>query len=232
VTRADDRDSAPSAELLRYYAERAPDFDKVYARPERQGDLRALRNLLSRWFAGQRVLEVACGTGYWTGCIAGSAHSVLATDLSDEMLAVARRRHFQRGNVSLQRVDALSLEGVPKDFTAAFAGFWWSHVPRRLLPGFLRALNAHLRPGALVVFVDNRFVEGSCSPMADRTDEDGNTYSVRRLRDDSVIEVLKNFPTRRELLERLMPIGSDVQFVPFTYYWCVRYHALAGEESH
>ena len=41
-------------------------------------------------FAGAKVFEVACGTGYWTEVLARSAASVFATDINDEVLAVAR----------------------------------------------------------------------------------------------------------------------------------------------
>ena len=63
---------------------------------------------------------------------------------------------------------------------------------------FLNVLHARLEPGALVVFTDNRYVEGSSLPIT-REDADGNTYQERRLRDGTEYEVLKNFPEEAEL---------------------------------
>ena len=48
------------------YARRAAVYERVYAKPERQADLRAMKAALPVAFAGRRVLEVACGTGWWT----------------------------------------------------------------------------------------------------------------------------------------------------------------------
>ena len=63
-----------------YYAARAPEYDAIYLKPERQADLRAIEHWLPPVFAGANVLEVACGTGYWTQFLAPVAASVLAVD--------------------------------------------------------------------------------------------------------------------------------------------------------
>ena len=62
------------------------------------------RRLLQERSLGDAV-EFGCGTGYWTRVIAGNAQQVIATDLSDEMLAVAQNqlRGFQ--NVRIQKAD-------------------------------------------------------------------------------------------------------------------------------
>lgn len=56
-----------------YYASRAPEYDRVYLKPERQADLDAIRRWLPPLFAGRSVLEVARGTGYWTQYLAPRA---------------------------------------------------------------------------------------------------------------------------------------------------------------
>src|SRR6185436_1938401 len=58
--------------LLRYYAQRAPEFERVYEKPERDGELQKMREYIETAFAGANVLEVACGTGYWTEVLSRS----------------------------------------------------------------------------------------------------------------------------------------------------------------
>jgi len=64
--------------MKEYYQKRAPVYDRVYAYPERQADLRFLEEYIPEQFSGLDVLEIAAGTGYWTQYIAGQAQSILA----------------------------------------------------------------------------------------------------------------------------------------------------------
>lgn len=217
----------PDATLVEYYARRAGEYERIYAKPERQEDLATLRALLKQWLAGHRVLEVACGTGYWTQIISESAVSVLATDLNEETLEIARRKPYPKRNVGFQLADAWSLPDLNGNFTAGFAAFWWSHVPRQTIHVFLEALHRKLSAGALVVFVDNNFVEGSSTPVA-RRDEAGNTFQKRRLEDGSEFEVLKNFPTETELRTAVQRIANDIDFTPLKYYWLLTYTLCAA----
>jgi tripartite-type tricarboxylate transporter receptor subunit TctC len=50
-----------SLEMKDYYAARAKEYDKIYAKPERQQDLRAIEQWLPTKFAQCEVLEVAAG---------------------------------------------------------------------------------------------------------------------------------------------------------------------------
>ena len=81
-----------STDLIRYYAERAPEYEKIYHKPERQSDLALLHEIVRRAFTGQHVLEIACGTGYWTETLGRCADSVTATDINEEVLEIARAK--------------------------------------------------------------------------------------------------------------------------------------------
>jgi demethylmenaquinone methyltransferase/2-methoxy-6-polyprenyl-1,4-benzoquinol methylase len=209
--------------LESYYAQRAESYERIFAKPERQGELRALEAWLPGCFAGRHVLEVACGTGWWTPHGARHAASWLATDLNPETLAVARRKAMP-AHVRFAIADAYTLDDLPAQptFDAAFAGFWWSHVPIERLPQWLALLHARLQPGARVVMLDNRYVEGSSTPIS-RRDEQGNSYQQRRLDDGSAHEVLKNFPTRDGALALLAEAARHAEWVEHPHYWTLRY---------
>jgi SAM-dependent methyltransferase len=208
--------------MIDYYALRAPEYERIYHKPERQSDLAVLRRRVSDFFQGADVLEIACGTGYWTEVIAPSARSILATDSGEEVLEIARGKSYPPARVRFATADAFDLAGVTGRFDAAFAGFWWSHVRREDLPNFLDGFHARLAPGSRVMFLDNRYVEGSSTPIA-RIDEEGNTYQSRRLSDGSGHEVLKNFPTPHEVADRISGMAEDVETRELEYYWYVSY---------
>ena len=53
-------------QLAKYYATIAQQYERVYDKPERQEDLEVLRDKVADVLEGHTVLELACGTGYWT----------------------------------------------------------------------------------------------------------------------------------------------------------------------
>ena len=205
--------------MVAYYRRRAAYYERVYHKPERQPDLREMEAWTTRTFSGRRVLELACGTGWWTPH--GARHAVhwLATDLNPETMAVARHKALPVC-VEFATVDASTLEGADPAlaFDAAFAGCWWSHVPLQRLQAWLELLHARLPPGARVVFLDNSFVQTSNLPIT-RRDADGNTYQMRSLDDGSVHEVLKNFPAPAEVQAAAGPRATDFTWSAWTHYW-------------
>ena len=54
------------------------------------------------------VIEFGCGTGYFTKVIAKNARHVIATDLSDEMLEVARAQLKELQNITIAKADCES----------------------------------------------------------------------------------------------------------------------------
>lgn len=204
-----------------YYGARAPEYDQIYLKPERQPDLAAIQSWLPPKCSDAKVLEVACGTGYWTQFIAPVAARILAVDAAPETLAIARSR-IPAEEVTFLVGDAYALPTDLGKFDVAFAGFWFSHVPKARRREFLSGLTACLRPGARVVFLDNLYVEGSSSPITDY-DQQGNAFQTRRLADGSAHRVLKNFPTESELRECLVGLGEWMSFTRWQYFWAIEY---------
>jgi demethylmenaquinone methyltransferase/2-methoxy-6-polyprenyl-1,4-benzoquinol methylase len=211
--------------MKQYYAARAPEYDRVYARPERQPDLRAIERWLPGVLRDRTVLEVACGTAYWTQFLAPATKRLLAIDASVEVLEIARAR-VEQEHVRFVLGDAYRLPVAPGGFEGAFAGFWYSHVPVARVDEFLRGLHQALAPGARVVLLDNRDVESSSTPVSDR-DADGNTYQLRKLADGSTHRVLKNFPSRQQLAQAVQAHASGAHYHEWPHFWALEYSLAA-----
>jgi demethylmenaquinone methyltransferase/2-methoxy-6-polyprenyl-1,4-benzoquinol methylase len=213
---ADPRSTTPHLE--RYYSKRAAEYEQIYDKPERQRELEWLRRRIPELLAGRTVLEVACGTGYWTQFIARKARMVHACDINESVLEIAADKPIPRDRVHFFKADAVSLDGVPAGCDAAFAGFWWSHVKKSGIEQFVANLAQRLQPGARVLILDNQFAEGSSTPIS-RRDPEGNSYQMRHLASGEQFEVLKNFPSSSELAEAVRPIAREAHLESLTYYW-------------
>ncbi len=212
-------------QLVDYYRLRAREYERIYEKPERQGDLAVLREHLLQALAGRDILEIACGTGYWTQVCAPSARTILATDMAEETLAIACAKEYAFGKVRFGKADAYRLEEVQGRFDAGLATFWWSHIPGKRIQDFLEGWHRRLGSGSRVVLLDNRYVEGSSTPIS-RVDADGNTYQLRKLADGTAHEVLKNFPQPDELRRALGDAARDLRWLELPYYWCLTYTVI------
>ena len=213
---ADPRSATPHME--HYYSKRASEYEKIYQKPERQSELEWLRHRIPELLAGRTVLEVACGTGYWTQFLARSARHVHSCDINDSVLEIASEKRIPKDRVTFFKADAVSLDGVPAGCDGAFAGFWWSHVRKSGIERFVANLSQRLAPRSRVVVLDNQFAEGSSTPIS-RRDAEGNTYQIRHLASGEQYEVLKNFPTAGELADAVRPVAREARLEALTYYW-------------
>ena len=213
---ADTRSTTP--QLEDYYSKRAREYEQVYEKPERQRELEWLRRRIPEVFRGRTVLEVACGTGYWTQFIAPVSKRVYAGDINESVLEIAREKPIPPGKATFYKADAVSLDNVPPGCNAAFAGFWWSHVKKSDLAQFVARLATRLEPGAVVAILDNTWAHGSSTPIS-RTDSEGNTYQMRKLASGEAFEVLKNYPGPDELAAAVKDIAREAHLESLTYYW-------------
>jgi ubiquinone/menaquinone biosynthesis C-methylase UbiE len=210
-----------SADMHAYYAARAPYYDDVYLKPERKDDIKFLATHLAQRFHARNVLEVACGTGYWTQHIAKSASHMVATDVLSEPLDFAKLRPGTE-SVVFRQADAYALPHDLGDFDAAFAGLWFSHMPIEARASFLSGMHAFLKPGARVIFIDNNETQIGDHKIVE-ADAQGNTYQMRPLKDGSMHRVLKNFPTENELFALLSVHGGRVEYSQLMNFWMVEY---------
>jgi demethylmenaquinone methyltransferase/2-methoxy-6-polyprenyl-1,4-benzoquinol methylase len=204
--------------MVDYYEARACQFETVYDRPERQADLRVLRNWLAQEARGLTLLEVACGSGYWTRVAATTAKAILATDCNPSPLELARSKNLGP-HVAFVRADAFALPTQGSHFDGGMAHFWWSHVSLGDRQVFLKHFASKLRNQAKLVMIDNNFAAGSTA--ISRRDALGNTYQRRRLASGEEYEILKNFPTDEELRRSLEGSCASLTVLQLEHYWAV-----------
>lgn len=201
-----------------YYAKSAANHDRVYDKAERQADLAAMRGHVATAVRGHVVLELACGTGYWTRILAETAESVMATDINPEMIALARLRAMPADKVSLRVADAWDLPADIGSYTAVFIGFWWSHVKREEQERFLAQLRSRLGGDIVIILLDDVYVEGSSETVA-RTDAEGNTYQIRTAPDGMRYEIPKTYPSDSALRKKLASSVREIKIIRLDYFW-------------
>lgn len=211
-----------------YYADVAADYEHRagYDDPEVKRARDDMKRRWQEWLRGKDVLEIACGTGYWTAAIAETARHVTAIDVNEGMLAVARQRLAAWSNIDLVLADAYSLNAVQGRFTAAFGHWWWSHIPKRRIRDFLESLHARLEPGAAVLFSDHSS-RGYRTKARIIRNECGDRIEVRVLRDGSTHYVVKNFLRESEARGYLVGLATDITYRLCGAQWELSYRAKA-----
>lgn len=123
---------------------------------------------------GERVLDVACGTGLVSFRIldaVGETGAVVGTDISGEMVETARSLAAERGirNATFGRFDAEAMTLEEADFDAAVCGLGLMYVPdpSKALGEMLRLLKAGGRAAAAVWGARNKCGWADVFPIVD-----------------------------------------------------------------
>jgi ubiquinone/menaquinone biosynthesis C-methylase UbiE len=205
-------------QLTQYYAVNADNYDQVYADEARFDDLDDLQEMVAELFEGHKVLELGCGTAYWTDLIAEVAESVYATDISQEMLGLAETRGLDEDIVTFGQMDAFDLpDGMQGQYTAVFIGNLWRHVRREEQEKYLKTLRAKLGKDVLLVVLDESAVEGQT--VTARTDADGNTYQFVTADDGERYEIMVNYLTDSTLRKRFGDHARQIKIARLQYYF-------------
>ena len=210
--------------LTEYYSRRASEYEAIYHRadPVRQAEQRAIASATQELFHNRRVLEVACGTGFWTEKIADVAREICAVDASAEVLAIAEAKGLPPDRVRFLQADAYALEAVEGTFDSGLANFWFSHIPKARLGEFLGGFHRRLGVGAVVFLADNVFVPGIGGKLVTLPGS-ADTFKLRALADGSKHQVLKNYYDAEQLRQILAPRVADLKIQIGQCFWRASY---------
>jgi len=195
-----------------YYDRRAPDHDRFMSYTDNanmEALLKPIIDIIEPHITDRKVLEIACGTGNWTQVLAKRARSVVATDVNESVLEIARTKPIE-GNVTFRAHNAYAVNQLQGDFDVAFAADWWSHIPKSMLSPFLRRLHTALSPGGTIIMLDMT-VRDLFRDEPSYIDEDGNRVSLREV-DGREYPVIKNFPAESELREMVSEYAASISY--------------------
>ena len=190
-------------EQIAYYRARAAEYDATSTPPDDPfaADTDRIRDALRAFAPRGRVLEVAAGTGQWTGLLADFAGELVVTDASPEMLGLNRAKVGERG-AAYRVADAFVLAATHAH-DVVFFGFFLSHVPPSRFDAFWGVVEGLLAPDGRVFFVDE-----SDHGIWEEDWIDADAGIVRRpLTDGSVHRAVKVLWRPAQLRDRLAALG-------------------------
>ncbi|MCK5125963.1 MAG: class I SAM-dependent methyltransferase [candidate division Zixibacteria bacterium] len=208
-------------QTIEYYKKRAMEYDKIYFRddPVRQGELTYLYNLSKRILNDRNVLDIACGTGFWTRILSETASSIIGVDINEATLEVARNKKYDCPT-DYRTGDVLSLNNLPENLDGLLATFVISHVKREDLASLREKIKKTLKPGCPAFFCDNNLI-CELKPELIPDPKSVNTYKVRELENGDEYTILKNYFEPDELREIFSSWGKINDFYFEKYYWAV-----------
>jgi ubiquinone/menaquinone biosynthesis C-methylase UbiE len=203
-----------------YYRARAPEYEQIYYRdnPIRQAELDAEAKRLAALASGKAVLELACGTGYWTRVMSQKAARITASDIAPEALAEARKKEYGC-EVAFVQADMFAYSFDEASFDLVALGFWFSHQPRQEYDRLFDVISRPLKKDGLIWMVDNNPPAEGSGEISFRTDEYGNNYKHRYLSNGRSFVILKNYFSRKEL-ETILGNRFKIRLLVYNeYYW-------------
>ena len=192
--------------MLDYYNERAPEYEEAYTLGTGTASITdpgvftteaAVLAAIVRRFAKGRVMDLACGTGYWLPHYAASASSIALFDQSEKMLDECRKkidRYDLRDRVTLLKGDVFEHEFDTGAYDSVLVGFLFSHLTESQEASAFLALRKMLGTTGHFLILDSAW----SAERAKANDKVGR--QERRLNDGTRFEVYKRYFDREDVL--------------------------------
>src|SRR5688572_6281496 len=191
--------------MLRYYDERAHEYEEAFvlgtgtasiADPDVfRAEAAILAGIVER-FAHGRLIDVACGTGYWLPHYADRCSSITLFDQSERMLAECRRKLAALGigdRCSLVRADFFDHEFGRDSYDCSLVGFLSSHLTEPQERLLFEALRRMLGASGRFLILDSAW-----SPERARVNAKAGRQE-RRLNDGTRFQIYKRYCDRDDI---------------------------------
>ena len=202
--------------MLRYYDERAPEYEEAYVLgtgtasiPDPtvfQTEALLLGAIVER-FAQGRIIDLACGTGYWLPHYAQRCSSITLFDQSEKMLNECRKKVLSADIIdrcAIVRGDFFDYPFSGDAYDSALVGFFLSHLTEAqeelLFTGLKKMLGA-----------SGRFLILDSAWSAERSRFNAKVErQQRRLNDGTLFEIYKRYFTQEDIADWAKKYGMNV----------------------
>jgi demethylmenaquinone methyltransferase/2-methoxy-6-polyprenyl-1,4-benzoquinol methylase len=204
---------------IEYYRARASEYDEWFYRLKRYDHGEEVNQ---KWFDEvtqairalhalgkfDRILELAAGTGNWTGQLAQMADHVTAIDASEEMLELNYAK-AKVAHVHYEEHDLFLWEPAG-EYDLVFFGFWLSHVPPSRTPEFLAKVYRATKPSGHIFLIDS--LPHETSTAADQSiATHADARQKRTLNDGREFDIIKVYYQPDTLLRLLTAAGFQAE---------------------
>jgi demethylmenaquinone methyltransferase/2-methoxy-6-polyprenyl-1,4-benzoquinol methylase len=193
--------------MLAYYNERAPEYEEAYTLGTGTasiqdssvftGEARILSSIVGRHLSG-RVIDLACGTGFWLPHYAGACSAITLFDQSERMLDECRKKVTGDGLADrcvLLQGDVLEHQFPAASYDCALVGFLLSHLADAQEALLFSALKKMLVPSARFLLL-----ESAWSPERAKVNVKADQQE-RRLNDGTAFQIYKRYFDRDDVRE-------------------------------
>lgn len=193
--------------MFRYYDERASEYEEAYVLgtgtasiPDAEvfrREASLLTGIVDR-FARGRMVDLACGTGYWLPFYAARCTSITLIDQAPRMLDECRKKLVTPSapdGIMVVRGDVLEHSFPPRSFDSALIGFLISHLSDDEEQRFFERLKDMLDTDGRFLILDSAWSleRARFNAKAER--------QQRRLNDGSGFEIYKRYIDRQDIHE-------------------------------
>lgn len=192
---------------IEYYRARAGEYDETTA--SFTDAFTPAKTMLKELGRFDHILELACGTGFWTESLLQMGRTVTALDAAPEMLEIARKR-LGEDHTTYQQADLFRWKPT-QEYDLVFFANWLSHVPPESLDDFLSKVRRSVRADGHVAIVDQYAPSNDDKSVA--KDE---IYAARPLADGRTFTIVKIFCDLNDLKKKLESLGFEIEINQFT----------------